>query len=149
MFGLVLIASNTVACALLLWQGEKVEWKAVAMIVAATVCEALLGRWLIGTWSIGLAMTNLALFLGLWWLTERHDRWWTFLAASVQLVILASHLVPLISSGFRRWTLMTIQAGLWTTVSILLFLGVVEAWLARQYQASENSHDDSRDRDAS
>lgn len=140
LFGLALIAFNLIACGLLLWQGEVEERLGVALIALATLSEIVFGQILIGTWPVGLMLTNVALFAGLWVLTELYDRWWLFVTASVELVILITHLIPLVSSDLAFWTLTTIRLGLWSLISLVLFVGALEAGLARQYRLEEATH---------
>lgn len=135
MFGQLLLGLNLVACGFLLWHGGKEERFAVAMLIAATVAEFVFGRVVIGTWPVALAMINLGLFLGFWWLAERFDRWWQFFAAVFQLISVFGYAAPLMASNLRAWTLASIQVGIWALISLLLIIGAWEAWADRTYRS--------------
>jgi hypothetical protein len=134
LFNQILLLLNLIAVGLLLWQGDVEDRLGVGLIVLATLSEILTARVLIGTWPVGLVATNVVLFLGLWWLCERYDRWWLFGVASVELIILVTHFIPLFASDLSFWTLTTVRLVLWSVVSLILFIGALEARAARQYR---------------
>jgi len=134
LFSLALMVLNAVACLLLFWRGGVEDRLGAGLIIIATVAELVAAPLRNGAWAYGAAGVNLLLFLGLWYLSERYDRWWQFLSAVLQLAILGAHLIPVFSPVIREWTLVTIRLSLWSGVSLLLFLGVWEAASDRRFR---------------
>ena len=107
-------------------RGGKGDRFAVATIAVLMFAEPVVQPFQIGTWRAGLFALNLLAFLLLWRLSERFDRWWIIIAASAQLLIVVSHLLPLMAPGQYNWTLATLRLFLWTIVALACVLGVYE-----------------------
>lgn len=143
---LAILAANLAALVLLVWRGERPERIAALMIVALLVLEPLLDPLRINAWRVGGGLVNLALFAGFVWLAERWDRWWVVLAASVQLLLVLTFLMPLMTDEFSVRTGIALRLGLWAVISIILFIGAWEAWAAQRFarEGAENVQEDLR-----
>lgn len=141
MIGGLLLVFNLVALGAVAWRGDRCERITVAVILAAILVEPFLQPIQISTWRIGVAVGNVALFLALWLLAERAERWWLVFAASIQLLIVATHLIPLTTDQSYTWSGVSLRLGLWSVLSLILFVGAWEAWAARKY-AQEGAHSD-------
>jgi hypothetical protein len=72
-----LLGLNLTAFALMVWRGAWAERAAAALLLACIVVEGFAQTIMLNDWRIGVAGVNLVLFLGLWALSERADRWWS------------------------------------------------------------------------
>lgn len=143
MIGLILFVANLAAFALLIWRGGWAERLGVALLLIVIISEPLLVGVQIGYWRVGLLGVNLALFFGLWALSERFDRWWLVLVAGFQLIIVVSHLVPLVNDRLYTVALIGIRMGVWALISITLFIGAWEAWAADRLAREGCNHEPS------
>lgn len=132
-WSLTLLAANLVALGLMLWRGAWPERIAAPVFAVAIFIEPFLYPIQIGTWRLGSGILNLCLFLVLWVLTEKANRWWLVLAAAIQLIILFTNLMPLMTRDFTTHTGVAIRSGLWVGISITLFASVWEAAAARRF----------------
>ncbi|RZJ83802.1 MAG: hypothetical protein EON88_28170 [Brevundimonas sp.] len=112
--------------------GRPVDRWAVAAIVASVVVETVAAPLQIGGWRAGVALSNTALFLILWALAERGERWWLIFAAASQLLTVISHAWPWITPGIHTWSGVGLRRALWLAFTAFLFLGALEAWLSRR-----------------
>ena len=133
-WSLALLATNLVALGLLFWRGRGVERIASPIFLVAIFIEPILHPLQIGTWRVGSLLANLGLFLALWKLSERADRWWLVVAAAIQLVILITNLMPLMTGDFTTHTGVAIRSGLWVGISFTLFAGAWEARAAKRFE---------------
>lgn len=133
-WSLVLLTANLVALGLLFWRGGRTERFTALIILAAIFAEPFLHPVQVGTWRMGSLLVNLCLFLALWTACERSDRWWLVVASAIQLVILITHLMPLMTSDFTTHTGVAIRSGLWAGISLTLFAGVWETWAAKRFE---------------
>lgn len=134
MIGYVLWSLNIAGLALLAWRGARVERYAAALLATYILVEPLVLPLHLSTWKIGLAGLNLALFMGLWRLSARSTRWWLVVAASLQLLVVCTHLLPFLSSQLTAWTGVTVRLTLWTLISFTIFGGVWEAMADRRFR---------------
>ena len=72
------------------------------------------------------------LFVLLWWLAERSDRWWLTAAAGFQLIAVLSFSIPFIASGTLVLTGVAARFGAWVLITICFFVGVVEVRARRK-----------------
>lgn len=135
-----LLAANLVAFGLMLWRGDWPELIAAPLIAVAIFVEPLLYPIQIGTWRLGSGLLNLVLFLVLWVLSERADRWWLVFAAAIQLIIFITNLMPLMTGDFTTHTGVAIRSGLWVGISLTFFASVWEAGAARRFAREGASH---------
>lgn len=85
-------------------------------------------RW--GSLAVGVTAVDLALWLGLVWLSLRYDRWWLMVAAGAQTLNLMTHPVLLLSASLTTRESVAAQ-WVFTLVSLYsLLLGVFERRLA-------------------
>ena len=133
-WSLALLAANLVALGLLFWRGGGVERIASPIFLVAIFIEPFLHPLQIGTWRVGSLLANLGLFLALWALSEKADRWWLVVSAAIQLVILTTNLMPLMTGDFTTHTGVAIRSGLWVGISFTLFGGVWEARTAKRFE---------------
>lgn len=132
MLATAIYAFNLVAFALLLWRGRCADRIAVAAFAVAIVAEPLVGALTAGSWRAGTSVLNLALFVIVWWLAERADRWWLVLVASAQFVIVATHAMPLLSQNAFVWSGIALRNGLYVLISLLFLVGAFEVWADRR-----------------
>jgi len=112
--------------------GRPVDRWAVAAIVASIMIETVAAPLSIGGWRVGVALTNTALFLILWGLAERGERWWLIFAAASQLLTVVSHAWPWITPGIHTWSGVGLRRALWLAFTAFLYIGALEAWLSRR-----------------
>ena len=124
---IILILANLIAFALLLWRGGTVERLAVAALTGAQVLSVFLVPWDINGLRVGVMLVDVALFAALWGLAERGRRWWLVACAGFQLIMVVSHLAPLLAHERLGWASVTLQWIAWTFVSLTAFAGVWEA----------------------
>jgi hypothetical protein len=125
-------AFNLLAFAFLLWRGRCADRIAVAAFALAIVAEPLVGALTVGSWRAGTSGLNLVLFVIVWWLAERADRWWLVFVASAQFVIVATHAMPLLSENAILWSGIALRNGLYVLISLLFLVGAFEAWADRR-----------------
>ncbi|HEV7227753.1 hypothetical protein [Brevundimonas sp.] len=140
MIALAVFALNLVALGLVAWHGGTIDRAAGAAIVLAAVVEPFVDHVTVGTWRVGVGALNLAQFLVLWALAERGGRWWLELIASLQLLIFATHLMPLLSPDHYTRTGVSLRLALWGLVSVLLFAAAWECWAARKFAREGHDH---------
>lgn len=133
-WSLFLLAANLIALGLMAWRGEWPERVAASILVVAIFVEPLLHPIQLGTWRLGSLVVNLVLFLVLWTLSEKADRWWLVVATAIQLIILITNLMPLMSGDFTTHTGVAIRSGLWVGISLTLFAAVWEAGAAKRFE---------------
>jgi hypothetical protein len=141
MIGHAFAALNLIAFILIWRQGSTLDRVAVGVIAAAIIIGAFAWTFTIGTWRAGTAALNLALFLAMWLLAERHDRWWLVIFCSLQLLIIATHLLPVMSDAHFTMSGFVVRQVLWGLITLLLFAGAWECWAARKF-ALEGRDDD-------
>ncbi|RZI98648.1 MAG: hypothetical protein EON90_12660 [Brevundimonas sp.] len=132
LLNLVILFANLAALVLLVSKGDASERWAAGFILLTIVSEIFVDGLTIGTWRLGIALVNAGLLAAFWILATRADRWWLIFASAVQLLIVISALMPILSGGFMVHTGIAIRLGLWTLVSLILFFGVWEACAARR-----------------
>lgn len=141
MIGYAFVALNLVAFALIWRRGTALDRMAVGVLVAAIVVGAFAWRWDIHGWRAGTALLNVSMFLALWALTERHDRWWLVFLSAAQLLITATHLVPFMVPGSLPMSGFVIRQALWAVITLIFFAGAWECWAARRFlESHENDH---------
>ena len=140
MLSLALLAANLFAFALILRHGETWDRLAVLMLVAAIIATPLVQDIHLGNSRVGVAAVDVGLFLSLWVLSERADRWWLTAAAGFQLISIGTFLIPwIIPDTYLVRTGVTVRLLAWGLVSIALLFGAWETWAARRF-AKEASH---------
>lgn len=132
-WSLTLLAANLLALGLMVWRGAWPERIAAPIILIAIFVEPFLYPVQIGTWRVGSGLLNLSLFLAFWTLSEKADRWWLVVAAAIQLIILTTNLMPLMTGDFTTHTGVAIRSGLWVGVSLTLFASVWESSAAKRF----------------
>ena len=140
-FGFALLAANAIALLLMTTRGDRPERLAAALISAAIMIEPFAQPVQIGTWRIGILVVNAILLLGLWVLTEVADRWWLVVVTALQLLLVLSAAMPLMSSDFGVATGVTVRMALWTLISLCLFIAVWEAQAAQRFAREARNHD--------
>ena len=140
MLSLTLLAANLVALALILRTGDGWERAAVLLVTAAIFATPLVEHIHLGNSRVGVAAVDIGLFIGLWLLAERGDRWWLTAAAGFQLISVGTFAIPwIIPDTFLVWTGVTIRLLVWGLISIILLVGAWESWAARRF-AREATH---------
>lgn len=135
MIGVGLFLVNLAAFVLLVWRGGWPERLGSAALLSCILAEPLLAGWQVGTWRLGLLFVNGLLFLALWALAERFDRWWLIFVAGFQLIIVVSHVIPMANDRYFTVALIGIRMGVWVLISLTLFIGVWEGWASRKLAA--------------
>lgn len=130
---LVIALANAAALVLLVSKGDAPERWAAGFVLLTILSEIFVDDFTLGTWRIGIALVNAGLLVVFWTLANRANRWWLIAASAVQLLIVISALMPILSGGFLIHTGIAIRLGLWSLVSLILFFGVWEACAARRF----------------
>lgn len=144
MIGPALLLANLAAMAPLAWRGRSGDRTAIAVVVLYIIVGEVVESIMWGSWRAGSAFLDLVLFLSLWWIAERTDRWWLVLAAGFQLLVVATHLIPLIQPGFHYWTGTTVRLVIWGLMSISFFIGAWEVQAAARFAREERPDADLR-----
>ena len=144
MTGLALLLANLAAMVPLSWRGRLHDRIAVGSVVLYVIVGEFVESMMWGSWRAGSATLDLILFLILWWTAERADRWWLVLAAGFQLLIVATHLIPLVQPGFMYWTGTTIRLVIWGLMSTAFCIGAWEVWAAARFAREERPDADIR-----
>ena len=136
---LILLAANLVALALIFRTGDVWERLAVILVTAAIFVTPLVEHFHLGNARVAVAAVDVILFLGLWFLAERAERWWLTAAAGFQLISVGTFAIPwIIPDTFLVWTGVTIRLLAWGLISITLFVGAWESWAARRFAREAN-----------
>ena len=133
LLNLVVLLANVAALLLLVSKGDAPERWAAGFVFLTIVSEIFVDDVRIGTWALGITLVNTGLLVALWVLANRSNRWWLIGASAVQLLIVVSALMPILSGGFLVHTGIAIRLGLWCLISLILFFGVWEACAARRF----------------
>ena len=139
-----MLGANALAFALIARRGRWTDRLAILVLIGAIVIEELVDGLYWGGWRIGVAITNLVLFLVLWILAELGNRWWLVFASGFQLIIVLTHLIPLLRPGYLVDTGVAIRLLLWGLLSITFFVGALEAWAADRFAREGNPCPDPR-----
>lgn len=140
MLSYILLAANLIAFALILRHGAIWDRLAVLFLGAAIIATPLVQDIHLGNSRVAVAMVDVGLFLSLWLLSERADRWWLTAAAGFQLISIGTFLIPwIIPDTYLVWTGVTVRLLAWGLISFALFFGAWESWAARRF-AKEASH---------
>lgn len=139
MIGPALLLANLVAMVPLAWRGDRYDRFGVIAVILYVIVGEVVESILWGSWRAGSASLDLVLFLALWWAAERADRWWLVLMAGFQLLVVATHLIPLVQPGFMYWTGTTIRLVIWGLMSLSLFLGALEVRAAARFAREERT----------
>ena len=124
-----------VGLAVLMKFGSRPERIAVALILLTLLAEPFAQGITLNTWRIGTGGLNLLLLAGLWIMAEKWDRWWLVLASSLQLIVVLTHLMPVMESGFGVNTGVTIRLIMWALIVVSMFVGAWEAAADRYWSA--------------
>jgi hypothetical protein len=124
-----------VGLAVLMKFGSRPERIAVALILLTILAEPFAQGITLNTWRIGTGGLNLLLLAGLWIMAEKWDRWWLVLASSLQLIVVLTHLMPVMESEFGVNTGVTIRLIMWALIVVSMFMGAWEASAERYWSA--------------
>lgn len=131
-----LYAGTFVSMGLLLRFGGRPERAAVLLVAVSLLLEPFAQGVTLNTWRIGTAGLNLALLAGFWVMAEKWDRWWLVLASSLQLIVVLTHLMPVMAPEFGVNTGVTIRLLMWTMIVVSMFGGAWEAAADRYWNSS-------------
>lgn len=140
MVAIAVFVLNLLALGLLVRHGELPDRLVAIMVTACMVVEPMVDHITIGTWRVGVGALNLFQFLVIWAMAERADRWWLVLLGSLQMLIVSTHLMPLISPDYFTRTGVYLRQGLWGLISILLFVAVWECRAATRFERENDGH---------
>ena len=141
LYAATLLGLNLLAFGLMAWRGAWPERAAAALILVCILVEGVAQTVMLNNWRIGVAGVNLVLFLGLWLLCERANRWWLVFVAGFQFIALLTHVLPLITDQNSVLTGVLARRGVWIAISLTLFLAPWEAWADRKYRSGEHAND--------
>lgn len=133
MLNILLLVANAVGLFLLFLKGERPERIAAMLVLLTVLAEPFVQNYQIGNWRIGIVLVNGALLAGLWILSEIANRWWLVFATALQLVLVLSALMPLMTREFIVDTGVAVRLALWAVIILVLFMGVWEASAARRF----------------
>ncbi|MGQ3111495.1 MAG: hypothetical protein ACT6RD_03295 [Brevundimonas sp.] len=128
----ILLGLSLLGLGLLALNGGRYEKIAAVAFIAYLVVVPLAATIRIENWRIGVAVLEVVLFVLLWWLAERSDRWWLTAAAGFQLIAVLSFSIPFIAPGTLVLTGVAARFGAWVLITICFFVGVVEVRARRR-----------------
>ena len=109
----------------------------LALLLAVRPLEPLQ----LGTWRAGIAALDLAFFVVVAAMALLRDRWWLTALAGFQLIVVLTHLVPLIAQHRHfTWTGVTVRLEVWVLICLTFFAGAWEAWAARRFARESQRH---------
>lgn len=114
------------ALLLLFWMGRRPERIAGACLLVLTVGSGLVDH--NPAWQLLLLSFSAAAVLA--WLSLAYSRWWLIFALGLQLLAVATHLIPLIDSDYRIWAAVTLRLVIWLGLMLLALFGVLESRFA-------------------
>lgn len=135
------LIANLLAAALLMWRGTRGERAVVALLAVYVVTTPLLETLAVGTFRAGVFTGEVVLFLGMWWVAERLDRWWLVLIAGAQVIALVSHLIPFLIPDLYVWTDVAIRHAVWVAITTFLLFGAWETWAIQKLAAEGRARD--------
>lgn len=133
-------ALTVTALALLFWQGERPERICVALTVVALLVTPFVDhvetahvRWLV-------AVVDAGLFGAYATLSLRYHRYWLIPLAGYQLIIVVTHIVPVLRSDYLVWTAVTVRLMVWVAMMFTVIFGAWEARQIRKHRLKEVLH---------
>lgn len=111
---------------LLFWLGRRPERIAGACLLILMVGSGWVDQ--NPVWQLFLLSFSAAAVLA--WLSLAYSRWWLIFALGLQLLTVATHLVPLIDSDHRIWAAVTLRLAIWVGLMLLALFGVLESRFA-------------------
>lgn len=141
---IIMLAANLLAFGLMWRAGEAPERWGVALVLCSFVLVMLAQDVRIGSWKVGVGGVNLLLFLALWFLAERWARWWLIALSGFQLIILLTHLLPLINQANLLNTGVIARKLVWVGVSIVFFFAAWEGGAAKRFRLEEGLIEDGK-----
>lgn len=117
---------TAVSIALLLWKGRQPERLAGLCLLVLMVGSGFVD--LQAPWRVMALSVTAAVILG--WLSLAFDRWWLVFALGLQLLAVATHLIPLVDPDYRIWAAVTLRLTIWVGLMLLALFGVLESRFA-------------------
>lgn len=120
-----ILGLSVVSMALLFWKGRRPE-----RIAGLCLLGLMIGSGLVdydGAWKVAALSVTAAVVLA--WLSLAYDRWWLIFALGLQLLAVATHLIPLVDPDYRLWAAVTLRLAIWTGLMLLALFGVLECRL--------------------
>lgn len=131
LYALTYGANATAFAGIIRW-GRGWERVAVGALMVSILADPFLAPLSIGTWRAGVAIPNAVLLAALWASAHRSDRWWLIAASSLQLVIVATHLLPVLTSVHLVWSGFMLRRSLYVIMSLVFLAGAWEALADRR-----------------
>jgi hypothetical protein len=129
-YAILLLTAATLL--LMFWRGRRPERIAGACLLVLMVGSGMVDR--NPGWQLLLLSASAAAVLG--WLSLAYTRWWLIFALGLQLLNVATHLVPLIDSDYRIWAAVTLRLAIWVGLMLLALFGVLESRYAPYARAA-------------
>jgi hypothetical protein len=120
-------------------RGGRPEREAVAVLGLGYFLGNLLFYVRVRNFQLGEALSDLILLIGFGWLAFRRDRWWLLVAASLQTLVMAMHLLALADPGVSARADITARWGLLAMLLLVVMAGVFERWLAGEAPGTANA----------
>lgn len=120
-YAILLLTAATLL--LMFWRGRWPERIAGVCLLVLMVGSGMVDR--NPGWQLLLLSASAAAVLA--WLSLAYDRWWLVFALGLQLLNVATHLIPLIDSDYRIWAAVTLRLAIWVGLMLLALFGVLES----------------------
>lgn len=110
-----------------LWKGRNPERIAALAFLTAMLVTPLVDGFQIGGLRWGVSLVSISLFGALFWLSLKTDRWWLLAAAGMQLLVIATYPVALLTPDGQIWATVTFRIVIWVELMLIGLFGVWES----------------------
>lgn len=131
---LYVLGLSFLSIGLQLWKGRNPERIAALAFLTAMLVTPLVDDLHIGGVRWGVGLVSISLFGALLWLSLKADRWWLLAAAGMQFLVIATHLVALLTPDGQIWANVTFRIVVWVELMLIGLFGVWECRVASYAQ---------------
>lgn len=124
---LFVLGLSVLSIGLQLWKGRNPERIAAFAFLTAMLVTPLVDGFQIGGLRWGVSLVSISLFGALLWLSLKADRWWLIAAAGMQLLVIATYPVALLTPDGQIWATVTFRIVVWVGLMLLALFGVWES----------------------
>lgn len=128
-----MLSANLIGLGLILWRGEWIDRAATLALVAVVALTGVLQLLNVPGLMVWIAVLDVLLFLTLWALAERGERWWIVALAGFQFIAVIAYVAPFFAWERLKWAVISVNWAVWMLDSLCVFLGVWEASAARRF----------------
>lgn len=124
---LSVLGLSVLSIGLQLWKGRNPERFAALAFLTAMLVTPLVDGFQIGGLRWGVSLVSVSLFSALLWLSLKADRWWLLAAAGMQLLVIATYPVALLTPDGQIWATVTFRIVIWVELMLIGLFGVWES----------------------